>query len=73
MLAFLELIDNDPMKSFLENHPEIDRYYIACCYVYFQRASLHIREFTPRKFALALHIVNAMKVGITSSCHFPRS
>ena len=30
-------------------------------WIYFQRARLHVNEYTPRRFAAALHIVNAIK------------
>ena len=66
MQVFLDLIDSEPICGFLREHQEFDKYYLACVFVYFQRARMHVREYNPRKFALALHIVNAMK----ASCAF---
>ena len=62
MLAFYELVESFPIHDFLQANPEFDRYYLACVYVLFQRASFHVREYNVRKFAMALHIVNAVKV-----------
>lgn len=62
MMAFFDLLESEPLVSFLQKNPCFDRYYIASVYVYFQRANLHAREYNPRKFAMALHIANAMKV-----------
>ena len=65
MMAFFDLLESESISKFLRDHPCFDRYYIASVYVYFQRANLHAREYNARKFAMALHIANAMKVGLS--------
>ncbi len=62
MKVYLELLDSETVSAFLDDHPEFDRYYLACVFIYFQRARMHVREYNHRKFVLALHIVNAIKV-----------
>ena len=61
MRLFLELVDSAAVGAFLDKHRDFDRYYVAGAYIYFQRAELHDREYTPRNFAIAMHIMNAIK------------
>ena len=61
MRSFLELLDSSTIRAFLDAHRDFDRFYVAGAYIYFQRAEMHDREYNPRNFAIAMHIMNAIK------------
>ena len=64
--AFLELLKAPAIRALLIRQPNIDKYSLAACFVYFLRAKLDPskHEFSGKNFALGLYVDNMIQVCI---------
>ncbi len=59
---FVELLDSDEVRSWLDGMHKIDGYYLLAVYAYFQRAELPLLQYTPLRLCAGLLIANAIQV-----------
>jgi hypothetical protein len=60
--VFESLLDTPVILSLLQRQPDLDKFSLAACFVYFLRAKLDPKEYSGRHLAICMYIDNLIQV-----------